>query len=57
MKKAYLCTGPLLVLRLIWVHTRGLDVEGFLRVPVPGSLQGSAWGLVQATRPGVGGSW
>ena len=30
VKKAYLCTGPLLVLRLFWVHARGLDVEGFL---------------------------
>lgn len=30
MRKAYLCTSPLLVLRLFWVYTRGLDVEGFL---------------------------
>lgn len=38
MRKAYLCTSPSLVLRLFWVYTRGLDVEGFLpcaRATVP----------------------
>ena len=29
---------------------------GSCHVPLPGSPHGSAWGLVQATRPRVGGS-